>query len=331
MKPLQSIQARGATARRTLGMKHLRNNTLLWLSGMAIATVFALAIPAPAKAETITICVNKAGKIQQVKGACKAKQTAVTWESVGTTGPQGPQGPQGLTGPAGVQGATGPAGPQGPQGATGSAGPAGATGPAGPQGPQGPTGPAGAQGATGPTGAQGPTGSVGADGAAGINAVNAVTLTGGTDGALGSYYTAHGLDYQLNPALTADTPLYMPPGGASVTGGSTPPVSAEVPLLGGSSGAAGGTLGHYFVNLSTAPGNGGEYDFAACVTSADLTTTNCNVLCTVTDPATTCNSTTTVTVSAGSLVTIQAYVDPTAQATPSNTADVAWSMTYTHN
>lgn len=313
-------------------MKHLRNNPLLWLSGMAMTTVFALAIPVGAKAETITICVNKAGKIQQVKGACKAKQTAVTWESVGTAGPQGPQGPQGLTGPAGAQGASGPAGPQGPQGASGPTGPQGTTGSAGPEGPQGPIGPAGAQGATGPTGAQGPTGATGATGSAGINAINAVTLTGGTDGALAANLLTNNL---LTPTRTSDSPLYMPPGGSSDAspGGEFIPFWTAVPLLGGSGGTAGGTLGHYFVHLSSMPGGGSGYQFAACLfTSPFSDPPVCTTLCTVTSSATSCSSPaeTTVDVPAGSLVTIEAY-DADADEPPQNTTDVSWSMTYTHN
>jgi hypothetical protein len=250
------------------------------------------------------------GKIQSTKGACTSKQTTVTWVSVGPTGPQGPQGPQGATGPAGPVGATGPAGAQGPPGATGPAGPVGATGPAGAQGPTGPTG---------------------AAGAAGTKAAYAVTLTGGTAGALGAYYTFYGSDYQLNPALVQSFPLYMPPGGTSVALGDAVPYWTAVPLLGGSGGSAGGTLGHYFVHLSAAPGAGGGYLFAACVIPSDLSTMTCQPLCTVSDPASKCSSTTTVPVPTGSLVTIQAYVDPSASATPSNTADVGWSMTYTHN
>lgn len=310
MSDIQQQQTRDATSGKTLGMKRLRNNTLLWLSGLAMASIFTFGIPAGASAATITICVNKAGKIQQVKGACTAKQTAVTWVSVGTTGPQGPQGPQGL------QGAAGPAGPAGP---------------VGPIGPQGATGPAGPQGVAGLAGPQGSTGPVGADGAAGTKAVDAVTLTGGTAGALGTYYTFYGSDYQLNPALIQSFPLYMPPGGSSVALSEAIPYWTAVPLLGGSGGSAGGTLGHYFVHLSAAPGGGGGYLFAACVIPSDLSTMNCQTLCTVSDPATTCSSTTPVSVTTGSLVTIQAYVDPTASATPSNTADVGWSMTYTHN
>jgi len=290
-------------------MNHYKNQALLWLSGLAVASIFAFGIPAGASASTITICINKAGKIQGTKGACTSKQTAITWQSVGPTGPQGPQGPQGPTGPAG------------PVGATGAAGVAGA---------QGPTGPAGPVGATGPTGAQGSAGAAGADGAAGTNAVDAVTLTGGTAGALGAYYTYNGSDYQLNPALTQSFPLYMPPGGTSVALGDAIPYWTAVPLLGGSGGSAGGTLGHYFVHLNIAPGAGG-YVFNACVFTSTTVPATCTSLCTVTDPATTCSSTTTVAVSTGSLVTIQAYADPSAAATPSNTADVAWSMTYTHN
>jgi len=287
-------------------MNHYKNQALLWLSGLAVASIFTFGIPARASAATITICVNKAGKIQSTKGACTSKQTAVTWVSVGPTGPQGPQGPQGATGPAG------------PVGATGSPGLAGA---------QGPTGPAGPVGDTGPVGSQGPPGATGATGAAGITALNAVTLTGGTAGALGAYYyTAHGLDYQLNPALTQSFPLYMPPGGSSVALGDAIPYWTAVPL------AAGGTLGHYFVNLSAPSGNGGEYQFAACVfTSPFSSPATCTSLCTVTDPATTCNSTGNVTVSAGALVTVEAYV-PSGSPTPTTAAvGAAWSMTYTHN
>ena len=291
-------------------MNHYKNQALLWLSGLAVASIFAFGIPAGASASTITICVNKAGKIQSTKGACTTKQTAITWVSVGPAGLQGPQGPQGATGLAGPVGATGSAGLTGAQGATGPAGPVGDMGSAGPQGP---------------------TGAAGADGAAGTKAVDAVTLTGGTAGALGPYYTHKGDNYQLNPALTQSTPLYMPPGGTSAVLGDAQPYWTAVPLLGGSGGSAGGTLGHYFVHLNVAPGGGGGYLFAACVIPSDLLTMTCQTLCTVSDPATTCSSTTPVSVTTGSLVTIQAYVDPTASATPSNTADVGWSMTYTHN
>lgn len=314
MKPLQSIQAPGATARRTLGMSNQRKTRMPKLFGKVfgvLATlIFASAIPAVSNAEIITVCVNKAGKIQQVKGACKAKQTAVTWESVGTAGPQGPQGPQGL------QGAAGPAGPAGP---------------VGPVGPKGATGPVGPKGATGPGGSAGATGAVGPAGNPGINAINAVTLTGGTAGALGDNYTAHGFDYQLNPSLIQSFPLYMPPGGSSVAlGDHNPPTDpfpywTAVPL-------AAGTLGHYFVHLSAAPGGGGGYLFAACLfTAPGSVAPTCTTLCTVSDPATTCSSTTNVTVPTGSLVTIQAYAVPSPAPTPSNTTDVAWSMTYTHN
>ncbi len=140
MSDIQQRRTRGTTSGRTLGMNHYKNQALLWLSGLAVASIFTFGIPAGASAATITICVNKAGKIQSTKGACTSKQTAITWVSVGPTGPQGPQGPQGATGPAGPVGATGPAGLAGAQGPTGPAGPVGATGSAGPQGPTGAAG-----------------------------------------------------------------------------------------------------------------------------------------------------------------------------------------------
>ena len=63
--------------------------------------------------------------------ACKAKETAITWNQ---------------TGPQGVPGAPGAQGPPGELGAKGDPGQAGPQGPAGPAGPAGPQGPAGAGG-----------------------------------------------------------------------------------------------------------------------------------------------------------------------------------------
>jgi hypothetical protein len=88
----------------------------------------------------------------------------------GAPGAVGPQGATGLAGARGLQGPQGPAGSQGATGATGPVGPAGLTGPAGPQGPAGANGAAGAQGSVGPagaTGAQGPQGYEGSPGATG--------------------------------------------------------------------------------------------------------------------------------------------------------------------
>jgi hypothetical protein len=48
-------------------MNHFKNQALLWLSGLAVASIFAFGIPAGASAATIMICVNKAGCLQRSK------------------------------------------------------------------------------------------------------------------------------------------------------------------------------------------------------------------------------------------------------------------------
>lgn len=78
-------------------------------------------------------CVAPNGSLRVVVPgtACKAKETAITWNQ---------------TGPQGVPGAPGAQGPPGELGAKGDPGQAGLQGPAGPEGPAGPQGPAGAGG-----------------------------------------------------------------------------------------------------------------------------------------------------------------------------------------
>jgi hypothetical protein len=306
-------------------MSHYMNKAMLWLGGLVAGVIFALAIPAGASAQTISICVNQHGKIKGINTACNANQVMLSWAVVGPTGPQGAQGPAGPQGPEGPQGDVGVIGSQGPQGPQGPAGPDGAVGNAGATGATGPAGPQGIQGPVGIAGLQGLQGPPGADGAPGLPTVNAVMLTGGSAGPLGVAQSA-----ALAPARVAGAPLFMPPGGAAVVGASAiPPPSAETALLGGSTGTAGGTLGHFHVQLSTNPGGGGGYIFAACV--GTLATNSCTNLCTVSDSLTKCSSTTTVAVPTGDLVSIRAQVDPALNGTPANTADVAWSMTYTHN
>lgn len=57
---------------------------------------------------TITACVDNQGSPRLVPAgtACKGKDTTVSWNVQGPTGPQGPQGPRGDQGPAGVSGHT---------------------------------------------------------------------------------------------------------------------------------------------------------------------------------------------------------------------------------
>lgn len=60
--------------------------------------------------------------------ACRASETALSWNQQGPKGDTGEIGPQGATGETGEQGPRGETGPQGPQGETGPAGPAGPAG-----------------------------------------------------------------------------------------------------------------------------------------------------------------------------------------------------------
>jgi collagen triple helix repeat protein len=92
---------------------------------------------------------------------CSQRETPLSWDQQGATGPAGPAGPTGQTGP---QGPFGPQGPKGDPGPTGPAGPVGPLGPQGPMGDTGQTGPPGAPGNTGPTGPPGPKGETGATG-----------------------------------------------------------------------------------------------------------------------------------------------------------------------
>jgi hypothetical protein len=181
------------------------------VSRTSIALVSAAALPLffapPAAAQSSAViyaCLNPGNasvRIVDVNEACKATETRLQWNVVGTPGPMGPQGESGLQGargekgdqglpgefgPRGDQGAKGdkgekgdpgPSGLKGDTGAAGAQGPAGAqgdlgsVGPAGPQGAQGDVGPAGQDGAPGEpgaTGAQGPQGAEGPSGPSGF-------------------------------------------------------------------------------------------------------------------------------------------------------------------
>jgi type VI secretion system secreted protein Hcp len=58
---------------------------------------------------TINGCVASDGKLRVLSGAdaCKANETALSWNSVGPAGAQGPAGAAGAAGPAGAQGPAG--------------------------------------------------------------------------------------------------------------------------------------------------------------------------------------------------------------------------------
>lgn len=81
-------------------------------------------------------CYAASGNLRVVADgeACRATETALTWNQKGRQGDPGPTGPQGQKGDTGLQGPKGDTGLQGPKGDTGAAG---ATGPTGSQGPSG--------------------------------------------------------------------------------------------------------------------------------------------------------------------------------------------------
>jgi hypothetical protein len=103
------------------------------LTALGVATVAAVAAPAPAYADgpdTITACVSREGRIRVISlrelsdvsrkrdsSPCRRGERLLIWNVVGPRGPAGPIGPQG------PQGVPGPEGPQGPQGDPGPAGP----------------------------------------------------------------------------------------------------------------------------------------------------------------------------------------------------------------
>lgn len=294
-------------------MSYCKSKALIWLGAMAASAIIALVFPSGARAQTTSICVTKKGLIKGINTACEPDQTSLTWVNIGPAGATGPTGP------------TGPQGPQGPNGDVGTVGLGGVTGPQGPQGIRGPVG---------PTGAPGSMGVAGASGINGLNTVNAVMLTGGTQGSKVAEFQVA----QLTPLNTLPTNgLYMPFGGvsfAAATPLSPPPAKplniALTPLLGGLFGNAGGVLGHFQALISSNPGLGGAYDFEICVFNPDLSLLSCASLCSIADSAVQCSATGSNTgVPAGAYATVIVYADPTL--VPTNTVNVGFSMTYTHN
>ncbi len=80
------------------------------VAGLAVTGTVgvALGLAAGNDTGTITACVDRDGspRIVAAGTACKGKDTTVSWNVQGPTGPQGPQGPKGDQGPAGSSGPT---------------------------------------------------------------------------------------------------------------------------------------------------------------------------------------------------------------------------------
>lgn len=153
---------------RMIAVGSLSRRTVLGGLALIMATggVAVAAGTIPGSDGEIDGCYAASGNLRVVADgeACRAAETALTWNQKGRQGDPGPTGPQGQKGDTGLQGPKGDTGLQGPKGdvgATGEQGPKGDTGAAGATGPTGPKGDTGAAGATGPTGSQGPSGVVG--------------------------------------------------------------------------------------------------------------------------------------------------------------------------
>jgi hypothetical protein len=211
-------------------MRDLFKHAWRWMLGATAAGLMLAAIPTPASASTINLCINHQGIIKGINTGCALNLVNLSWDDNGIYGPQGPQGPKGSQGPQGYQGDSGPTGPFGPVGATGAIGPVGDTGSNGPNGNTGAGGPQGAQGlqgAKGNTGAQGAVGNAGKDA---TNGVNYFVLAGGNDG---EDVTGTDSEYYLGNSVVP-TELNYGPGngvdGLNGSGGNNGPGKVEVPL-----------------------------------------------------------------------------------------------------
>ena len=295
-------------------------NAWRWLVGATTAAIMFAALPGIGRADTLSICVNHAGKIKGINVPCKPNATLVSWEN--TAGPQGPPGPQGVTGdpgPAGTQGATGPAGIQGPQGAQGPAGPQGPQGPAGDTGAKGPTGNMGPDGIQGPVGPVGDKGPPGKNGTNGINAKSTSFLVGGTLGTLGNNEQ---IELSGANSIQANLLIMGPGNGADLTGDAIVPLNA-------------GTAHDLYVNVDNNPGTAalapagfpGIYFFNLCNFDTSGISTNCPITCAIIDPDTTCSDNTHVVPFAeGDRMELTAYANNFV----ANAANVKWSTAFTH-
>jgi hypothetical protein len=144
--------------------------TKLLLGGGLLVLLLAFAGGAAyayAEDGVIQACVKDNGQVRIVNQAsdCKAQETHIQWNIIGS---QGPKGDKGDTGATGAIGPTGPAGETGPTGPIGAIGPQGLKGDTGAQGAKGDTGATGATGPAGPQGEKGDTGATGAQGVPGV-------------------------------------------------------------------------------------------------------------------------------------------------------------------
>ena len=84
-------------------------------NGLTLSLIAVLTVSAQSGA-TIQACASNSNGDLRIRppSGCLAKETAISWNSVGPAGPQGPPGPAGVPGPTGPQGPAGPTGPPGP-------------------------------------------------------------------------------------------------------------------------------------------------------------------------------------------------------------------------
>jgi hypothetical protein len=311
-------------------MRHSATRGGLWLAASAALVALMVSLPTHANAQQITLCVGGNGRVTGVNlDSCPSGSTTVTWEQFGPTGPMG------ATGPAGPQ-VTGAQGPIGPIGPTGLMGPPGAQGDQGEEGPAnlvggegGPTGPPGPTGATGPTGAMGPPGATGVTGAKGFDTEDVVVLTGGT---LGNVIGA-----QAGIQLAPGENLTVAMGNGAQQQGH---LQAEtfVPIPANPNNPTAGVLQDFHFAINPAPGGtGGAYSFSV----VDLTHPlpgGSTFICTITDPATTCEDSEQsnpaghkeiLGVNPGDSIAIMVT---TADATaPTNVVNVKFSLNYIHD
>ena len=258
-------------------MPQALKHALRWLIGASAAMMFVAGMPASATATeqftatSITLCINRAGRIQGLNPPCGQRTTALTWNVTGPDGPAGPAGDQGPRGPKGPQGFIGPQGPVGPTGVDGPQGPQGLTGPTGAQGPTGDQGPIGNTGPIGPTGPQGPQGDPGLDGLNGTNGDLTTTLTGGTLGNIVGKDAGIQLDPATGDGVTGNPvfPLFLGPG----NGADFVQTTVQTPT-------PGGTL--FNLHVALAPGEtsgivGSEYTFEICNENDCTTGVTCKV------------------------------------------------------
>lgn len=229
--------------------------------------------------------------------------------SPGATGPTGAAGATGATGPTGANGSIGATGPSGsmgvagPTGSTGSPGGTGATGPTGQTGASGATGPTGQTGASGATGPSGPPGAPGATGNPGSNGTIGSTGPTGQAGPTGAQGTAlAGTVSESN--FSASTNYYTPLGSARGTSQS----GLQSLLMPNAC-----TLNKLSVASVQAPGSS-TVTVTVLHGSLPGSESSTALSCSITSSTTTCSATGSVSVAAGSFLSVK--VDNSGSNTP---------------